>query len=127
MWVDERRVVHTSEPSHWTEVLKLSPSSFAALLRTPPAEIHDMLDEIEDDLFDWLDTQRIDPAVEADYTDRLPPRVTLGLAGPPAATLDVLGAQLVRQSARWRLDYLWAIRECLAELAAGVEVDPCSA
>jgi hypothetical protein len=90
MWVDERRVVHTGEPGHWTKVLKLSPSSFAA------------------------------------FANRLPPRVTLGLAGPPAATLDVLGAQLVRQSARWRLDYVWAIRECLAELVAGAEVDPCS-
>jgi hypothetical protein len=127
MWVDERHMVHTGEPSHWTAVIKLSPSSLAALRRTPPAEIYDMLDEVEDAFFEWLGTQLFDPVVEADFADRLPPRVTLGLAGPPAATLDVLGAQMVRQSTRWRLDYVWAMRECLAELAAGVGVDPCSA
>jgi hypothetical protein len=38
MWVDERRTVHTSEPGHWTEVVRLSPPSYAAMRCTPPAQ-----------------------------------------------------------------------------------------
>ena len=123
MWVDAHQMVHTSEPNHWTTVVRLSPSSLAAFRRTPPAWVHELLDDFEDDFFGWWDAQHIDPAEEILYVERLPPRLTLGLAGPPIATLEVLGAQLVRQSVRWWLDYVWALRDCLADPQAILEVD----
>ena len=73
MWVDERQRVHSSEPGHWTEAIRLSPSSHAAFRCTPPALIRDLLDDIEDDFFDSLGAQPIDPAEEAAYVERLPP------------------------------------------------------
>ena len=123
MWIDERQMVHTTGHSHWTDVLRLSPSGSAALRDIPPAWVHSMLDDIEDDLFDWWLTQRIDRAEEALYVDREPPRLTLGLIGPPGATLEILRAQLLRQSLRWRLDYLWALRDCLTIPDEGLDAD----
>jgi hypothetical protein len=44
MWVDERGRVYTREPLRWSDVIRLSESSFEAFRRTPAAGSHDMLD-----------------------------------------------------------------------------------
>jgi hypothetical protein len=115
MWVDERRTVHTVEADHWTRVVDLSPASRAALEAAPAVGLQDLLDDVEEDTLSWWEAHVVDPVEEASFARRLPPRITVGLVGPPLATIDVLGAQLRRQSARWRLDYVWALRDCLAD------------
>jgi hypothetical protein len=126
MWVDERRIVHTVEADHWTHVVHLSPSSRAALEAAPVLGLQDLLDDVEDDTLAWWEARVADPAEEASFAGQPPPRITVGLVGPPLATIDVLGAQLRRQSARWRLDYVWALRDCLADLANPAPCDALS-
>jgi hypothetical protein len=116
MWRDERGLVHTAVRSHWTELVKMSSGSYAAFRAMPAAWLHDALDEVEDDFFEQVTQQKADPAEEARFVDRMPPRMTLGLLGPATATVEVLTGQLRRQPLRWRLDYVWALRDCLTEL-----------
>ena len=116
MWVDARGMIHTVDHPGWSDLVNMSPASYAALTQTPAAWLHDVLDDIEDDFFDGVAGLNAGAAEEARFVDRLPPRLTLGLVGPPAATPAILAVQLLRQSPRWRLDYVWALRDCLTSL-----------
>lgn len=116
MWVDERGMIHTVDHPGWSDLVNMSPPSYAALRQTPAAWLHDVLDDIEDDVFEGVTGLNAGRAEEAQFVDRLPPRITLGLVGPPAAMPAILADQLVRQPLRWRLDYVWALRECLTSL-----------
>ena len=117
MWVDQRRLLNTTEPFDWTELVEISMRVFGLLKLTSANQVHDVLDTVEDEIFDAVEACAIDSAEEAAFAEQLPGRMTLRLT---TRRLDRVPAhvaeQLRRQPLRWRLDYVWALRDCLQTL-----------
>ena len=116
MWVDQRGLLNTTEPSDWTGLLDLSDRDFVILKLTPSDPIHDMLDAVEDEIADAVAACTIDPGEEAAFVERLPDRMALRLTRRIDRVAARVAEQLRRQPLRWRLDYVWALRDCLRTL-----------
>lgn len=114
MWVDGRGTFRTADHPEFDEVVHMSPRSDAILRLTPRPWIFDVLDDVEEEVFEHVERVGVDPAEEARFVDRLPPRVTLGVPGPVEGTADALSVQLRWQPVRWRVDYVWAVRDRIA-------------
>jgi hypothetical protein len=114
MWVDGRGTYHVVDHPEWDELVHMSPRSDAILRLSPAPWILDVLDEVEEAVFEHVERAGVDPAEEAGFVDRLPPRITLGLPGPVEGTAEALAVQLRWQPLRWRVDYVWALRDRLA-------------
>ena len=115
MWIDERGAVHLADVQ-WTTIVHFSPHAYGVLNRTLPAELHDVLDIVEDDVYAVIAQTTFHPEREAEFQVALPPKVSIGLVEPSAAAAELLDLQLRRHPFRWRLDYVFAVRDCLALL-----------
>jgi hypothetical protein len=119
MWVVERGIVHTADVD-WASVIAMSDVELVALRAASRASLHDALDLVEDGVFDYIGSSVLSAAEEAPFVEQAPPRLELKLAGQ-AIVAAALTKQLLQQPLRWRLDYVWAVRDCLrAERAAAM-------
>ena len=68
-------------------------------------------------IYDAVEACTIDSAEEAAFAERLPDRMTLRLTTRRLDRVPVhVAEQLRRQPLRWRLDYVWALRDCFRAL-----------
>jgi len=117
MWLDERGLTHTVDIP-WRDAVGLTTSSYHVLRHALPGRLYDVLDDVEDEIFQRLEGSQFSSVQEARYAERPPPRITIGLIGPQHVAAQILRLQLYRQPLRWRLDYVWALRACLDALVA---------
>ena len=55
MWVDQRGLLNTAEPSDWTGLVEISQRDFLLLKLTPADQVHDALDTVEDEIYDAVE------------------------------------------------------------------------
>ena len=115
MWRDERGLIHTVNIP-WGDAVGMSTKSYGILKQAPAASLYDLLEDTEDDIFRRIEGSPLSAVQEARYAERPPPRIKVGILGPQHVTAEILGLQLSRQPMRWRLDYVWALRDCLDAL-----------
>ena len=113
MWVDSGGRVYMAEPADWRQLVELSADDYGRLYRSEPAHVHDVLDSVEDDLFREIELREVDPTEEEDFIDKLPPPLALNLTESPTTVPSAVRETLRRQPLRWRIDYIWALKDCL--------------
>ncbi len=118
MWVSDEQRVHTAAtPISQSVAMRTMFEALSSIDSVDRDRIADRLEEMQFDVFDFIDTVNIDPAIEAEYAAVCVPEVWLELFASSGVWDSAFEVRILDVPVRWRLDVILTILDVLAEFS----------